>query len=113
MGVYQSTSAPPRKHLRALPSDITENHGANSSRSTDANPASTTGREIDSLLESHIRNVQSAMKPKLFRKDSKKYEKSSQAYSTVLGRLDATLSHLFGTLLKLSGRMVLEDWQSK
>jgi len=113
MGASLSTCARSRKRLSTLPSNISVNTGAKVSRRADEyNPVSTTGREIDRLLESHTRIVRSALKPKLFHGDGTRFEKSSKNYSVALRRLDATLSNLFEALLKVSSRMELTYWES-
>jgi hypothetical protein len=113
MGNIYSTSALSRKRLGELPNSVYPNVPAVVSSRPTFNPATTTGREMDRLLESHTRVVRSAMKPKLFRKDSRAFESSLKKYSIAVERLDATLSNVFETLLKASHRMHLDHWDSK
>lgn len=113
MGAFLATPAPGREGLPALP-NLTMNHtAAGVSGRTVSNPASTTGREIDRLLESHTRILRSAMKPQLFRQGSKGYERGLDDYSFALGRLEARLSNLFEALLEADRLMDFEDWESK
>ena len=102
-----------RKRLRTLPNSVPEKVPAGFSSSSGSNPAATTGREVDRLLESHTRVVRSAMKPKLFRKDNRAFERSLENYNIALERLDATLSNAFEALLKANRRMHLDHWASE
>jgi len=114
MGVFQSKPAHSHYRLPPLPNKIKVHVPAGASLSIVTNPASIPSRLIDSLLESHTRVLQAAMKPKLFRKSSMEQEKSLKDHSVALVWLEATLSGLFKKLSKLgSEEMKFRGWEGK
>jgi len=113
MGAFPSTSAHSRQHLPKLPRRVSAHVSVEASSHTESNPAFTTGKQIDHLLEVHARIVRSAMKPKLFRKHSMQYEKSLKKYKIALGRLETSLSNLFEAKLKSGREIKMRDWKGQ